>query len=80
VLAGSRLTMIQAVRNATAFGKITLPEAVQMASLNPARLLGLDRERGSLEVGKRADLVVFDKRFRVTMTLVDGKIVYQRRH
>jgi len=78
ILAGSRLTMIRAVRNAVVFGKISLLDAVHMASFNPARLLGLGRDLGSLEVGKRADLVVFDKQFRVVMTLVDGKIVYQR--
>jgi N-acetylglucosamine-6-phosphate deacetylase len=80
ILAGSRLTMIRAVRNAAAFGKIPLVEAVRMASLNPAKLLGLDGERGSLEVGKRADLVVFDRQFRVRMTVVCGQIVYQRRN
>ena len=79
ILAGSRLTMIQAVRNATVFGDLSLPDAVRMATLNPARLLGLDGDLGTLEVGKRADLVAFDSGFRVAMTLVDGQIVYQRR-
>jgi N-acetylglucosamine-6-phosphate deacetylase len=79
VLAGSRLTMIRAVKNAGDFGKITLLEAIHMASLNAARLLGIERECGSLEVGKRADLVVFDQRFRVQLTMVGGQIVYHRR-
>ncbi len=47
-----------------------------MASLNPARLLGLEKELGSLEVGKRADLVVFDETFTVHLTMVDGATVF----
>ncbi len=80
VLAGSALTMIRAVRNAVVSGKIPLRQAVQMASLNPARLIHESHRLGSLEVGKRADLVVFDGAFRVWMTLVDGRVVYQRRN
>ncbi|MBI3320624.1 MAG: N-acetylglucosamine-6-phosphate deacetylase [Candidatus Omnitrophica bacterium] len=80
LLAGSRLTMIQAVRNAVAYGRLPLPDAVRMATRNPARLLGLDDDLGALEVGQRADLVAFDRNFRVTMTLVDGQIAYQRRN
>ena len=78
VLAGSQLTMIETVRNAVGLGGVSLAEAVRMASEVPARLLGL-RDRGSLEVGKRADLVVFDRDFRVLLTMVAGRIVYQRR-
>ena len=78
VLAGSRLTMIEAVRNAVNFGKIALPDAVRLATWNPARLIGQDRQRGSLDVGQRADLVVFDRHFRVHTTIVGGHIVYQR--
>jgi len=78
-LAGSALSMIEAVRNAVAFGKIPLHEAVRMASLNPARLIGQAHRLGSLETGKAADLVVFDERFRVFMTIVGGQLVYKRR-
>ena len=44
-------------------------EAVKSATLNPARLLGLDSSRGSIEVGKTSDLVIFDKDFRVIRNL-----------
>lgn len=77
VLAGSDLTMLQAVRNAVMLGGASLVEAVRMASEVPARLLG-ERLRGMLAVGRRADIVVFDRAFRVAMTIVDGHIVYQR--
>ena len=79
VLAGSRLTMIGAVRNAVRFGRLSVEEAVRMASLNPARLLGRDQQLGSLTVGKQADVVVFNQRFQVTMTFMNGALVYQRK-
>ena len=77
-LAGSCLTMMQAVRNAVKFGEVSISDAVKMATEVPARLLGIDRTHGTLEVGKRADLVAFDSNFRVQLTMIGGRIVYQR--
>ena len=77
-LAGTRLTMMEAVRNLAAFTGVALPEAVRAASLNPARVLGLARRKGHLAVGYDADLVVFDERFRVLQTIVGGQVVYER--
>ena len=76
-LAGSCLTMIEAVRNAVRLGGVSIVDAVRMASEIPARLLG-DRTRGVLAVGKRADLVAFDRAFRVRLTIVGGRVVSQR--
>jgi len=76
-LAGSDLTMMRAVRNAVESGGVDLADAVRMASEVPAHLLG-DRSRGRLEVGRRADLVAFDRRFNVRLTMVGGQIVHQR--
>jgi N-acetylglucosamine-6-phosphate deacetylase len=76
-LAGSDLTMMNAVRNAVRFAGLSLTDAVRMATEVPARLLGL-RDRGVLAVGRRADLVAFDRRFRVLLTLVGGRVVFQR--
>ena len=78
-LAGSALTMMRAVRNAVAFGASSLQDAVRMATLNPARLIGEADRIGSLEIGKQADLVVFDRQFKVSMTFVDGQLVYSRK-
>jgi N-acetylglucosamine-6-phosphate deacetylase len=50
-----------------------------MASLNPARLLGLARDRGSIEEGKRADLTALDARGRVRLTLVAGRVAHDDR-
>jgi N-acetylglucosamine-6-phosphate deacetylase len=76
-LAGSTLTMDRAVRNAIAAADLSLAQAVQMASYNPARAIGIEGEKGSLEPGKDADIVLLDDRFRVVLTMVGGKVVYQ---
>jgi N-acetylglucosamine-6-phosphate deacetylase len=54
---------------------IDLPTAVRMASLTPARILGMERDVGSLEVGKRADVVLLDKGLAVRRVLVDGQVM-----
>jgi len=71
-LAGSTLTMIEAVRRAVQLGGAPLVDAVRMASLNPARQLRREHEFGSIKNGKRADLVWFDKQFRVRGVWLDG--------
>jgi len=58
---------------------MTLNEAVNLVSLNPARAIGMDDEVGSIEPGKQADLIVVDKIDEipvVTKTIVNGKVVY----
>ncbi|MNZ69832.1 Alpha-D-ribose 1-methylphosphonate 5-triphosphate diphosphatase [compost metagenome] len=57
-----------------------LPEAVRMATLNPAQALGTASELGSIEVGKAADLIIverFDSLPWVTAAIVDGRIIYE---
>lgn len=56
--------MDRAVRNIRSWAHLTLPQAVQLATVNPARELGLT-DRGTLEPGKRADITVFDEDFRI---------------
>jgi len=55
---------------------ISLPEAVRMASLTPAHVIGLDEDLGSLIPGKRADVAVFDEDFSVWRTMIGGCWVY----
>ena len=54
---------------------IPLPEAIRMASLNPARVLGLAQRKGSLEVGKDADLAIFNPDFSAWRVMVAGRWV-----
>jgi len=72
VLAGSTLTMAAAVANAVEQGRLSLPEAVRMATSTPARFLGLAAETGAIEAGLRADLVVMRDDFTVTDTWIAG--------
>jgi N-acetylglucosamine-6-phosphate deacetylase len=74
-IAGSTLTMERAVQNAVRFLDISLPEAVVMASTNPARLLGLGERKGAIAAGFDADLVVSDERLAVRATMVGGQWV-----
>jgi N-acetylglucosamine-6-phosphate deacetylase len=74
-LAGSVLTMNKAVKNVLDWTDLSLNKVVSMASLNPARVLGLHKDMGSIEKGKYADLTVFDKALQVKQTYVYGKPV-----
>lgn len=76
-IAGSKLTMDLAVKNALEFLDCTLGEAVQMASYNPAYILGLHNRKGSIEINKDADIVVFNENINVLLTMVEGEILYR---
>ena len=78
-LAGSVLTMDKAVKNMVNKVGIQLPKAIQMASFNPARSIGIDDKKGSLEPGKDADIVILNKNLETELTIVAGKIVYRRK-
>ena len=79
MLAGSYLTMNRAVGNAVGRGGLSIEEAVGLATINPARLLGIDEKKGSLGVGKDADIVIFDKKFDVKLTMIHGEVVYKEK-
>ena len=76
-LAGSVLKMNVAVKNLVEKVGVSLTEAVDFASANPAKNLGLYDERGSIEVGKRADFAVMDKDYNILCTVIGGKVVYK---
>lgn len=71
-IAGSVITMLDAVRNYRQLGASDQVIA-KIASTNPARLIGVDDTRGSIEAGKRADLVAIDADGQVSLVLVGGK-------
>lgn len=74
-LASGVLGMDQAVRVMLRATGAPLPEVVRMASLTPARIAGLEADRGSIEIGKRADLVVLDRDLQVRRVAVGGRWV-----
>lgn len=79
-LAGSALNMIEALKNAVTKCGLTLPAALRMITINPAKLLGIEDKKGSLEAGKDADIVIFDKNFDVKVTLIRGRIAFSKGH
>lgn len=77
-IAGSVITMLDAVRHMRRLGASEV-ELAKMAATNPARLLGVDQDCGSIEAGKRADLVALDSEGRVVLTMIGGRIAFDAR-
>jgi N-acetylglucosamine-6-phosphate deacetylase len=75
-LAGSVLTMEHALQNLCAASGRSLAELWVTSSLNAARAIGLSSHKGSLEVGKDADLVLLDDSFQVHLTVAQGEVVH----
>ena len=72
-IAGSVLRLNIAVKNLYENTNLSLPEAIQAASLNPARAIGVDDRKGSIEPGKDADLILVDEQMNVYKTIVGGR-------
>jgi len=73
-LAGSVLTMDEAVANIMKFCGISFQNAIRLATLNPARVLGIENRKGSLRAGADADIVVFSPSGEVRQTIVGGMV------
>ena len=76
-LAGSVLKMNKAVQNLVEKVGVPFTQAVDCATINPAKNLGMDKETGSIKVGKRADFTVLNEHYDVIMTVRDGEVIYQ---
>lgn len=76
-LAGSTLTLDNAIKNLLDTTTASITDAVRMASLNGAKVIGIDR--GIIASGKTADLVVLDKNWKVQYTILNGEIRYKRK-
>ena len=77
-LAGSTLKMNEGVKNFMNVTGLSFTDAVDCATINPAKCLNVESKKGSIEVGKDADLVVVDKEFNVYMTICRGQVVYSK--
>ena len=75
-IAGSVLKLNNAVKNLLDNSSLSVWDAVNAASLNPAKRIGVDASKGSIETGKDADLVICDKDFAVCRTIIAGRDVY----
>jgi len=75
-LVGSSINLSDAVRNCVNWGSSSFQSAVRMASYNPARVMGLDEKVGHIQVGKFADLVIWNQAdLSVDRVIVDGQIL-----
>lgn len=75
-LAGSTLLLCDGVKNIAKFAGIAPEQALQTATLNPARAVGLDRITGSIVPGKLADLIAVDSQGNIRCTFCRGRLVY----
>ena len=76
--AGSIATADRLVRSMINLAEVSLEDAIKMISATPARIMGVLDKKGTLTVGKDADIIIFDKNINVSMTMINGKIIYQK--
>ena len=76
--AGSIATADRLVRTMLRLAGTPLPETIQMITSTPARIMGIDKVKGTLAKGRDADVIIFDKDIHIRMTMVNGKIVYRK--
>lgn len=77
-IAGSVLKMNEAVRNVLANTNLSISEVVRLASLTPATRIGLGDVKGSIEVGKDADLAIVNDNIEVQQTILAGRTIYKK--
>lgn len=77
-LAGSVLTLNKAIYNFLQNTNATIAEVIHMASLNPATSIGVSDRKGSLEIGKDADIAIFDEEMNCYLSIVEGREVYNQ--
>ncbi len=77
VLAGSILKLNEGVRNILNNTNYSLNDVVNMASLNQAKAIGIDKELGSIKKGKVADLIIFDEEINILKTIIDGEVIFE---
>ncbi len=71
-LAGSVLTMIDAVRNMVELAGVPIEQVIPMATTTPARILRLEKRKGKIAVGMDADLLVLSPKFEILKTVIRG--------
>ncbi|HUU14501.1 MAG TPA: amidohydrolase family protein, partial [Terriglobia bacterium] len=74
-LAGSTITLDAATRNLASFTGLSYQECLACATLNPARILGMEKQKGVIAPGAEADLAILDQNYHVTQTYVRGQPV-----
>ena len=70
--------MNDAIKNLVTKCDIPLEQAVDFATINPAKNLGVDNTKGSIKLGKDADFAVIDQDFEVLLTIREGNIIFSK--
>lgn len=76
--AGSVATMDRLVRTVISLADVPLMDAVRMATITPASIVHASGRKGSIVIGKDADIVIFDNQIDIKTTIIKGKIVFQK--
>ena len=76
--AGSVATTDRLVRTMIKMAGVSLTEAVRMMTLTPARIMKIDKHKGSIAVGKDADILIFDEDINIQSTIIRGNILYNK--
>jgi N-acetylglucosamine-6-phosphate deacetylase len=76
--AGSVATTDRLIRNMVELAEVPLLEAIQMASSTPARIMKIEDKKGTIAIGKDADILIFDAGINVEMTVIKGKLVFDK--
>ncbi|OEH54776.1 N-acetylglucosamine-6-phosphate deacetylase [Oceanobacillus sp. E9] len=77
-LAGSVLRMIDGVKNMLGLEGVSIEDVIQMASVNPAKQVGIFDQKGSIEVGKHADILLVNNELDIQYTICRGKTAYRK--
>ena len=70
--------MNDAIRNMQGVIGLSMEKAIDLATINPARVLGIDNQKGSIALGKDADFAIIDKDYNVYMTVSNGRVVFDK--
>jgi N-acetylglucosamine-6-phosphate deacetylase len=76
--AGSVATSDRLVRTMHRLGEVSIADAVYMAATTPARIMGVGDRKGSVAVGKDADILIFDDDVNISKTIIKGEVVYEK--
>jgi N-acetylglucosamine-6-phosphate deacetylase len=76
--AGSVATADRLVRTMITIAGVPLFDAVQMATITPAKIMKIEDKKGTLAPGKDADIVIFDEGINIQMTIINGEVVYSK--
>lgn len=77
-LAGSVLKLNGAVKNMMDYTEIPVEEAIQYVTINPATVINVQDTKGTLDIGKDADITIFDKDITIQTTIGKGKVIYEK--